>query len=163
MICSVCNKNTAVVFLNKIENGKKTVEGLCYNCAKEKGINPLEVLAKQANLTEEDLNDMSKQFEDLFGDIAENLNTENINAQDIDKDGKLSLGSIMSNMFTSNNSNNNSDTASDKRKIKVEKKVKEKDNKKNFLVTYGTNLTVKTKNNKLDMVVGREKEIQRII
>ena len=38
MLCSVCNKNTAVVFLNKIENGKKTVEGLCYNCAKEKGI-----------------------------------------------------------------------------------------------------------------------------
>ena len=41
MICSVCNKNTAVVFLNKFENGKKTVEGLCYNCAKERGINPL--------------------------------------------------------------------------------------------------------------------------
>ena len=41
MICSVCNKNTAVVFLNKMENGKKTVEGLCYNCAKEKGIKPI--------------------------------------------------------------------------------------------------------------------------
>ena len=40
MICSVCNKNTAVIFINKIENGKTTTEGLCYSCAKEKGINP---------------------------------------------------------------------------------------------------------------------------
>ena len=76
MICSVCNKNTAVVFLNKIENGKKTVEGLCYNCAKEKGINPLEVLAKNANITNEELEDMSNQFENILRDFSENMNLE---------------------------------------------------------------------------------------
>ena len=163
MLCSVCNKNVAVIFINKMENNKKSIEGLCYNCAKEKGINPLEVLAKQANLTEEDLDDMSKQFEDLFGDIAENLNTQDINTENINKDGNLSLGSIMSNMFTGKSNNSNVENSSDKRKIKVEKKVKEKDTKKKFLDTYGTNLTVKAKNNELDMVVGRDKEIQRII
>ena len=76
MICSVCNKNTAVVFLNKIENGKKTVEGLCYNCAKEKGINPLEVLAKNANISNEELEDMSNQFENILKDFSENMNLE---------------------------------------------------------------------------------------
>ena len=53
MICSVCNKNTAVIFINKIENGKTTTEGLCYSCAKEKGINPMDVISKNANLSEE--------------------------------------------------------------------------------------------------------------
>ena len=76
MICSVCHKNTAVVFLNKIENGKKTVEGLCYNCAKEKGINPLEVLAKNANISNEEIEDMSNQFENILKDFSENMNFE---------------------------------------------------------------------------------------
>ena len=73
MLCSICNKNTAVIFLNKIENGKSSVEGLCYNCAKEKGINPLEVLAKQSNLSEDELNDMSSQLENIFNDIKQRI------------------------------------------------------------------------------------------
>ena len=73
MLCSVCNKNTAVVFLNKIENGKKTVEGLCYNCAKEKGINPLEVLAKNANISNEELERMSKQFDKILDEFTETI------------------------------------------------------------------------------------------
>ena len=91
MICSVCNKNTAVVFLNKIENGKKTVEGLCYNCAKEKGINPLEVLAKNANITNEELEDMSNQFESILKDFSENMNLEalGITQEDLEKIEKL--------------------------------------------------------------------------
>ena len=89
MICSVCNKNTAVVFLNKIENGKKTVEGLCYNCAKEKGINPLEVLAKQSNLSEENLEDMSKQFEDIFNDISENVNMQDVSPEVLEQNRRF--------------------------------------------------------------------------
>ena len=72
MLCSICKKNTAVIFINKIEDDKNSVEGLCYSCAKEKGINPLEVLAKQSNLSEEELNDMSSQLENIFSDITEN-------------------------------------------------------------------------------------------
>ena len=44
MLCSNCNKNTAVVFINKVENGQTSTEGLCYNCAKQRGINPLDVI-----------------------------------------------------------------------------------------------------------------------
>ena len=51
MLCSICHKNMAVIFTKKIDGDKSSMEGLCYNCAKEKGINPLEVLAKQANLS----------------------------------------------------------------------------------------------------------------
>ena len=78
MLCSVCNKNTAVVFVNKVEDGKKSVEGYCYNCAKEKGINPLEALAKNANISNSELEDMTTQIESLLKDFSENMNLESL-------------------------------------------------------------------------------------
>ena len=52
MLCSMCKKNTAVIFINKQgADGKAEVEGLCYECAKKKGINPIDTMAKQANLS----------------------------------------------------------------------------------------------------------------
>ena len=116
-------KNAAILFYNKVENGKETMEGLCYDCAKKKGINPLDVLSKQSDLLNKDkinLNDMSKQLETVFKDLAENINLEDIenmdgaitfNTQDEDSDDEdapkiagaaIPLGSIFSNMFGSN-------------------------------------------------------------
>ena len=75
MLCSICNKNTAVVFINKTPSeGNNNVEGLCYECAKKKGINPIDALMKQANLSDADMENMTKQFEDMFKDISENFN-----------------------------------------------------------------------------------------
>ncbi len=169
MICSVCNKNTAVVFINKIENGKKSIEGLCYNCAKEKGINPLEALAKNANISNEELEDMSNQFESLLKDFSENMNLEalGISPDDLNQENGDSLGNIFG-IFKSPNdsnvdqpdSNSQSEESSNKKTVKVEKK--QKSNKKKFLDTFGTNLTNKAKNNLLDDVIGRESEIERI-
>lgn len=123
MLCSECKKNAAILFYNKVENGKETMEGLCYDCAKKKGINPLDVLSKQSDLLNKDkinLNDMSKQLETVFKDLAENINLEDIenidgaitfNTQDEDSDDEdtpkiagaaIPLGSIFSNMFGSN-------------------------------------------------------------
>ena len=123
MLCSECKKNAAILFYNKVENGKETMEGLCYDCAKKKGINPLDVLSKQSDLLNKDkinLNDMSKQLETVFKDLAENINLEDIenmdgaitfNPQDEDSDDEdapkiagaaIPLGSIFSNMFGSN-------------------------------------------------------------
>ena len=191
MICSVCNKNTAVVFLNKIENGKKTVEGLCYNCAKEKGINPLEVLAKNANISNEELEDMSKQFDKILQDFSENINNlENIGLSQDDLDNIENLTSpeqmeelekIISEIDTGDSSNpikgifsillstNKNDFSNEKKTdepesgktVKVQKKTK--NNKKKFLDTFGTNLTDKAKNGLLDTVIGREQEIERMI
>ena len=187
MLCSECNKNPAILFYKKIENGKESMEGYCYDCAKKKGINPNEVLAKQNAILSNDkinLSDMTEQFESIFKDLAENLNLEDIeniegaitfntqdpnNTQD-DGSPKISgaaipLGSIFSNFMGQNNrKDEQEEPSSGRKKVKVEKKKNTKQNKKKkFLDTFGTNLTNKAKNNELDIVVGRDKEIQRII
>ena len=187
MLCSECNKNPAILFYKKIENGKESMEGYCYDCAKKKGINPNEVLANQNAILSNDkinLSDMTEQFESIFKDLAENLNLEDIeniegaitfntqdsnNSQD-DGSPKISgaaipLGSIFSNLIGQNNRKADQEEPSNgRKKVKVEKRKNTKQNKrKKFLDTFGTNLTNKAKNNELDIVVGRDKEIQRII
>lgn len=189
MLCSECNKNPAILFYKKIENGKESLEGYCYDCAKKKGINPTEVLATQNDILSKDkinINDMTKQFETIFKDLAENINLEDIEniegaitfeSQDENNDDNESpkiagaaipLGSIFSNMFQNKSSREEAEeqeeSSNSRKKVKVEKKKNKKQNKKKkFLDTYGTNLTDKAKNNQLDMVIGREKEIQRIV
>ncbi len=177
MLCSRCNKNTAVVFVNRLdENKKQQMQGLCYNCAKELGINPLEALAKQANLSQSDLEDMTSQFENMFQDMSENMSEEELNelmSEGEDSLGEISpdsLGSIFSGLFGFKNSGsgiNENETSADS-SAKSDKKVKEKENKKQnkkkkALDTFGTNLTNKAKNNQLDSVIGRDREIQRIV
>ncbi len=164
MLCSNCHKNMAVIFTKKIDGNKSSMEGLCYNCAKEKGINPLEVLAKQANLSEEELNDMSKQFENLFEDISENMDIDDLTPDDIEANGGIPLGSIFSNMFGNKSSEvkgQEDESSNSKKKVKTERRPKEK--KKSFLDIYGTNLTNKARKNELDIVIGRDKEIERVI
>ena len=188
MLCSECNKNPAILFYKKIENGKESLEGYCYDCAKAKGINPNEVLYRQNEILSKDnvnLNDMTKQFETIFKDLAENINLEDIenidgaitfeNNSDDNGDGTgkvagaaIPLSSLFSNMFGGNSNNNNSNHEQElnngRKKVKVEKKKNTKQNKKKkFLDTYGTNLTAKAKNNELDIVIGRDNEIRRII
>ena len=162
MLCSICKKNTAVIFINKIEDDKNSVEGLCYSCAKEKGINPLEVLAKQSNLSEEELNDMSSQLENIFNDITENIS-------DMDSEDMQALGPMLGSIFGLNKKDNSSESStsansseqSGRKKVKTEKRPKD-NKKKKFLDSFGTNLTDKAKQGKLDRVIGRNKEIQRI-
>ena len=190
MLCSECNKNPAILFYKKIENGKESMEGYCYDCAKKKGINPNEVLYRQNEILSKDkvnLNDMTKQFETLFKDLAENINLEDIENMDgaitfgpVDDENNIDgnspkisgaaipLGSIFSNMFGKQNNQNDKDEqeeiSNSRKKVKVEKKKNIKQNKKKkFLDTFGTNLTSKAKNNELDIVIGRDKEIQRIV
>lgn len=189
MLCSECNKNPAILFYKKIENGKESMEGYCYDCAKKKGINPNEVLAKQNDILSKDkvnLSDMTKQFESIFKDLAENINLEDIeniegaitfentdlNGNHDENGPKISgaaipLGSLFSNMFGGQNNPNKDEQeepVSNRKKVKVEKRKNTKQNKKKkFLDTFGTNLTNKAKNNELDIVIGRDKEIQRIV
>ena len=82
MLWSECNKNPAILFYKKIDkDGKESLEGYCYDCAKKKGINPNEVLANQSSILSNDkinIADMTKQFENIFKDLAENINLENL-------------------------------------------------------------------------------------
>ncbi len=182
MLCSECNDKPAVVFYKKIENGKETLEGYCYDCAKKKGINPLEVITNQNEILSKDklnISDMTQQFESIFKDLAENINLEDIEniegaitfEQDNDEDPEngpkisgaaIPLGSIFSNMMKNRNNDEQEEPSNSRKRVRVEKK-KNQNKKKKFLDTYGTNLTNKAKNNELDLVIGREKEIQRIV
>jgi len=178
MLCSVCNKNTAVIFINKkMPDNSIATEGLCYSCAKEKGVNPLDALSKQANLSEDDLKNMSNQIESMFSDMTNNIDMDSIinmdeimpeNDSNFDNpsDSKgIPLGSIFAGIFGGNGSSNSSDSSNssngEKKKVKVDKK--QKDKRKKALDTFGTNLTAKAQSNSLDAVIGRDKEIQRII
>ena len=165
MLCSKCNKNMAIIFTKKIINGVENTEGFCYNCAKEMGINPVEVLAKQSGLSENDMEELNKQFENMFSDINNML--EDVDPEELEQieQGGSPL-SMLSNMFGNTDTSNSkesttSSTTSKDKKVKTEKKINNK--KKKFLDSYGTNLTEKAKQNKLDMVVGRDREIERMI
>ena len=184
MICSQCKKNTAVVFINKIENGVSSMEGLCRDCAKKRGLDvPENKNTNQNNpnsINNIDMNNMSKQLESLFKDLSSNLKLENIENIDLENfengdeevddenapDGiamGIPIGSIFANFVPKNSKPSEEDNSSNngRQKVKVEQKKAKK--KKKFLDTFGTNLTLKAKNNELDMVIGRDKEIQRVI
>ncbi|MBQ3408069.1 MAG: ATP-dependent Clp protease ATP-binding subunit [Clostridia bacterium] len=166
MLCSVCKTNAAVIFINRSTDGNQ-MEGLCYECAKKKGINPLDALAKQANLSDSDIENMSKQFESMFNDISENPDFTPDTL--MNEDSENSLGSIFSGLFGNSSNRQESDTNSEAdstcsgstKKVKTEKKANNKKHK--ALDNFGTNLTTKAKNNQLDIVIGRDKELERVI
>ena len=194
MICSDCNKNNAEIFINRIENGVSSMEGLCRECAKKRGIDvPDKPLSKNENnnnnqngnnnmppLNNIDMSVMSKQLEGLFKDLSSNLKIENIegmedfNPDDMeeydDEEGEenggnplgIPIGSIFASIVPGRKVNGEEEAnGSGRQKVKVEKKPANK--KKKYLDTYGTNLTNKAKNNQIDIVIGRDKEIQRVI
>ena len=180
MLCSVCKKNMAVVFINSLDKeGKSTgkVKGLCLECAKKQGIDPLSNIVKEiSNMSEEEMEEMSNQFSDMFNNMGGMDGfpiDEALNDQSEDDDGdneKKGNFFNLSNMFNispfsnkkEDNSNNlNSEKSNNKDKDKEKKKKKNKKTK--YLDTFGENLTDKARNGKLDKVIGREKELQRMI
>ena len=167
MLCSVCKKNTAVIFINKQgQDNKSELQGLCYSCASKMGVNPIDSLAKQANLSDKDISNMTDQLENLFSNLSGNIDGDEalnnvINeSSEVDSPDGIPLGSIFSGIFNLGGSDNTNASNSTQ---KVKEKSKSKNKKRKFLDTYGTNLTYKAKNNQLDLVIGRDKEIERMI
>lgn len=171
MLCSMCKKNTAVIFINKQgADGKAEVEGLCYECAKKKGINPIDTMAKQANLSDKDIQDLSNKLDTMFKNLSDNMAdidedelSEMINGEsEIEGAQGVPLGSIFSGLFGIKQNGDESSNYSSGGTQKVKDKTKP-NKKRKALDTYGTNLTVKAKNNQIDRVIGRDKEIERMI
>ena len=174
MLCSDCKKNTAVIFINKQGPGNKTeVEGLCYDCAKKRGINPIDTMAKQANLSDKDIQEITNKLDDMFKNLSVNMDnideeqlSEMLNPDNLDNDEQpkgMPLGSIFSGIFGITPSNEDSSkyaNSNSTQKVKEKTKINKK---RRTLDAFGTNLTDKAKNNQIDRVVGREKEIQRMI
>ncbi len=175
MLCSDCKKNTAVIFMHK-PNSKGEMEtlGYCYDCAKKRGINPLNTIQNSnSNLSNEDINNMTNQLNEMFKDLSSNLSLQGINLEEVDDeelDGEsengpmgfaIPLGNIFSGMFGGKKDDTNA-SSSERKNVKTETKVNN-NKKRKTLNTYGTNLTDKAKNGEIDSVIGRDKEISRII
>ncbi len=136
MLCSKCNKNVAVIFITKMEQGRSIQQGLCIPCAREMGINPIEQMVGAIGIDENDMENISSQVED----IMENENGEG-------------AGNFFENLFNMAEG-----------KIKGTKtETKNPPKKKSVLDAYGTNLTKKARNGEIDCVVGRNEEIKRVI
>ena len=191
MKCCICKKNPAVIFSSKIENGKREMEGLCIECAKKQGINTDEILKEQSQAAANNINNQLEGLIKNLADSLENIDgiefgaipfdgMDNLEQDDTEETindepqkifaGAIPLGSIFgnfNNMFNGNSKsqNSNEEVSSNgiKKKVKPEKKKSNKPKKKKYLDTFGTNLTFKAQNNELDMVIGRDKELQRVI
>lgn len=179
MLCSICKKNTAVIFVNQQNSsGETETIGYCYECAKKKGINPLNTFSNNnSNLSNEDINNMTNQLNEMFKDLSSNLSLQGLNPDDLDDNSDtlndedsenkpmgfaIPLGSIFSGMFGSKDGSDSTSngTSSERKSVKTEKK---QDKKRRTLNAYGTNLTEKAKNGQIDAVIGRDKEISRMI
>ena len=179
MLCSICKKNTAVIFVNQQNSsGETETIGYCYECAKKKGVNPLNTFSNNnSNLSNEDINNMTNQLNEMFKDLSSNLSLQGLNPNDLDDSSDtlndedsenkpmgfaIPLGSIFSGMFGSKDGSDSASngTSSERKSVKTEKK---QDKKRRTLNAYGTNLTEKAKNGQIDAVIGRDKEISRMI
>ncbi len=160
-LCSVCKKNTAVVFVNKIVDGKPTLEGLCLSCAKDRGINPLSSMMKQYGASEDDIANLNEQFNEIVESISgDNIEFPEELANDLNaSDGTNPLASMFSSLFSSDSKSQNNDN-----KVKSSNKEKnsKKDKKRKILDSYGINLTSKAREGKIDKLIGRGIEIERM-
>ena len=163
MLCSKCKKRQATIFINEpTKEDKNHLVGYCNNCAKDKGISVDNTDANNNTVNNINLDQMASQFGVIFKDLTNNFNQDNINIDEMTGEGGIPIGSIFG-MFGSDSSQQESSQSSNSgnKRVKVEKKPK--DRKRKFLDTYGTNLTLKAKSNQIDTVIGREKEINRVI
>lgn len=149
MMCTRCHKNVAVVFITKLENGKTINEGLCLKCAKEMGIPAVDKIMPNMpdmeNLSEEELENMTNQIADMFGG---------------------EIPGMMSGLFPKNGADGmeeDLDTEDAKPEKHDRKEPGKKPNKRKMLETFGTNLNERAKEGKVDRVIGRDREIQRLI
>ena len=154
-MCTKCKARPAVVFVNRIEGDASTMEGYCFPCAKELGIKPIDDMLMNLNIPQEDIEAMTEQ-------LANGLQ----GMEDIDLDGMEPGGaqafpflqSIFGDVLKSNE--DGEDKKAPKGKAAKEK-AKEKKNK--YLSTYCTNLTKRARDGELDNIIGRDRELSRVV
>jgi len=184
MLCSVCKKNVAVIYVNKMINGKMTTQGLCIPCAKKMGLVPMDQILKQSGLNPEDFENINEQLKEVMGDLDMDQISEMIDDMKSD-DSENSLSNLLSSAFSNlkNSSSNNlplddneddvdegkkSDSSEDvppseDNSSQVKTKLKKPNKKHKHLDTYGINLTNMARDGEIDRIIGREREIDRIV
>ena len=159
MLCSDCKKNMAVIYINKFDEKNldkpNEVIGLCVPCAKKRGIDPMGSMAGSLNnMSQEDMDKLSKQFESIFSNL------------DMDKLSNMFGGMGFApedGMAIPFSQDESEDVEGEKATSKAKVKEKKANKKLKYLDTYGTNLTKLAKEGKIDNVIGRERELERLI
>jgi ATP-dependent Clp protease ATP-binding subunit ClpC len=152
MICSRCKKRVAVVFITRVENGKTINDGLCIQCARELGIKPVNDLVEKMGVTDEDLENMGSELENIMGQTG-NDNDENF------EPGGAATFPFLENMFNQGGGQN---SGFNTEKTKESHPKDSKNQKRKYLDNYCINLTQKARDGKIDLIVGRDREIYRV-
>ena len=165
-LCSRCKKNIAVVFITRQENGQNVNEGLCLKCAKNLGLPQVDEMMRRMGITDEDLDNISNEMMGAFGgaENLEGLTDADDPTGDDEEDGKTATFPFLSRFFGGSPAasdapaGDSEQTQSPRSGKKVEKGSKHK-----FLDSYCINLSQRARDGKLDAVIGRAEEIERVI
>ena len=166
-LCSRCKKNIAVVFITRQENGQNVNEGLCLKCAKNLGLPQVDEMMRRMGITDEDLDNISNEMMGAFGG-AESLegltDADDPDADNEDEDGKTATFPFLSSFFGgSPAANDASGGEAEQTQSPRSNKKAEKGSKHKFLDSYCINLSQRARDGKLDAVIGRAEEIERVI
>ena len=163
-LCSRCNKNVAVIFITKLEGGQTKNEGLCLKCARELGIKPIDDMMKKMGITDEELDNLTNEMMSAFGGAEgmEGLMPQPDGDSDGEDDGRTATFPFLNQLF---GGNGNAPAAGETpRSEKSAPNPKgERPAKRKFLENYCISLTKKAQEGKLDKLIGRDRELERVI
>ena len=167
-LCARCHKNMAVVFINRIENGQSHQEGLCLKCARELHIKAIDDIISKMGINDEDLDGLSSEMMEAMQNLSGNgddlMNIEN-DDDSSDDDGKTATFPFLNRLFGAQNAANaeNRDNAAEAERPRVGKDGGESKPKRKFLDNYCISLTDRARAGKLDRMIGRSEELERVI
>lgn len=153
-MCSKCKKNIAVVFITKVENGVTMNEGYCLKCARSLGIPQIDQAVKQMGISEEDLDMLSDEMSSMFGQKDDSDSSD-----DDEIDSQTATFPLLNQLF----GNTPAPQPRPSRKEEGEPKEKKKSKRHKFLDSYCMNLTGRAREGKLDKVIGRDVETERVV
>ncbi len=159
-LCAKCKKNVAVIFITKMENGKSTNEGLCLKCAKELNIKPVDDIMKKMGISDEDLDGISNEMLDAFGG-AESL--ADIEDEEESEEGKTATFPFLNRLFNSESGETQIPGGGTHSSPGKERDNQGRGQKRKYLDNYCISLTQKAAEGKIDRIVGREEETERVI
>jgi ATP-dependent Clp protease ATP-binding subunit ClpA len=178
-LCCRCHKNVAVVFITKLDDGEASNQGYCLKCAREIGLRPLDGLMKQMGISEDDMEQLSEEMAnfsalipvDEDGDYEGDDADETSEDEDGDSDdfNRTHTLPFMERLFSAQRDADdivplNSDSSSKNAEGKQSEREKKKENKKRKnLTAFCTDLTARARQGKLDAIIGRDTETERVI
>ena len=160
-LCARCKKNVAVIFITKIENGVSTNEGLCLKCAKELNIKPVDDIMKKMGISDEDLDSLSSEMMEALGGAEDLMPVDDADAGD--EDGKTATFPFLNKLFGAQGGQAALPSEEQQRPGRAESGRDRETKKRKFLDNYCINLTKRAQEGKLDRMIGRETETERVI